>query len=144
MLNAAFLNVNVRPKLKNLFPAPERPLENVVTRNIFLLICYDFFFFLVTGNRDWKFQYCSRIYVRNWFTLLNEQSPLLDFEGTRFVNERSLFWKKIPSTYQPIGEMEGRVWETNIFLRVALVVHLSCILGKKEKKWTATHVISVI
>jgi hypothetical protein len=46
VLNAAFLNVNVRPKLKNcLFPAPERPLENVVTRNIFLLICYDFFFF---------------------------------------------------------------------------------------------------
>ena len=44
-------------------------------------------FFLVTGNRDRKFRYCSRIYVRNWFTLLNEQNPLLDFEGTRFVNE---------------------------------------------------------
>ena len=45
------------------------------------------FFFLVTGNRDWKFRYCSRIYAWNWFTLLNEQNPLLDFEGTRFVNE---------------------------------------------------------
>ena len=107
MLNAAFLNVNVRPKLKNcLFPAPERPLENVATRNIFLLICYDFFFFLVTGNRDWKFQYCSRIYVRNWFTLLNEQNPLLDFEGTRFVNERSLFWKK-KSLYLPTHRWNG-------------------------------------
>jgi hypothetical protein len=27
--------------------------------------------------------------------------------------------KKNPPTYRPIGEMEGRVWETNIFLRVA-------------------------
>ena len=25
-----------------------------------------------------------------------------------------------PPTYRPIGEIEGRVWETNIFLRVAL------------------------
>ena len=50
-----------------------------------------FFFGGVTGNRDRKFWYCSRNYVRNWFTLLNEQNPLLDFEGTRFVNE---LWKK--------------------------------------------------
>ena len=28
--------------------------------------------------------------------------------------------KKNPPTYRPIGEMEGRVRETNIFLRVAL------------------------
>ena len=28
--------------------------------------------------------------------------------------------KKNPPTYWPIGEMEGRVRETNIFLRVAL------------------------
>ena len=27
--------------------------------------------------------------------------------------------KKNSSTYRPIGEMEGRVWEMNIFLRVA-------------------------
>jgi hypothetical protein len=27
---------------------------------------------------------------------------------------------KNPPTYRPIGEMEGRVWKTNIFLRVAL------------------------
>ena len=75
-------------------------------------------FFLVTGNRDRKFRYCSRIYVRKWFTLLNEQNPLLDFEVTRFVNE---LWKKKknPSTYRPIGEMEGRVQEMNILLRVA-------------------------
>jgi hypothetical protein len=30
--------------------------------------------------------------------------------------------KKDPPTYRPIGEMEGRVRETNIFLRVALSV----------------------
>ena len=29
--------------------------------------------------------------------------------------------KKNPPTYRPIGEMEGRVRETNIFLRVAYV-----------------------
>ena len=73
-----------------MFPAPDWPLENVATWNIFLRDLR--FLFLVTGNRDRKFRYCSRIYVRNWFTLLNEQNPLLDFEGTRFVNERSLFW----------------------------------------------------
>jgi hypothetical protein len=61
----------------------------------FWVICDDFFF-LVTGNRDQKFLYCSRIYVRNWFTFLNEQNPLLDFEGTRFVNE---LWKKKKSPY---------------------------------------------
>ena len=76
-------------------------------------------FFLVTGNRYRKFQYYSRIYVRNWFTLLNQQNPLLDFEGTRFVNELWKKKKKNPPTYRPIGEMEGRVRETNIFLRVA-------------------------
>ena len=82
-----------RAKIKNcLLPAPNRPLENVATRNIFWVICNGFFFFfLVTGNRDRKVWYCSRIYVRNGFTLLNEQNPLLDFEGTRFVNE---LWKK--------------------------------------------------
>ena len=86
----------IGPKLKNcLFPAPDQPLENVATRNIFWVICDDFFF-LVTGNRDRKFRYCSRIYVRNWFTLLNEQNPLLDFEGTRFVSE---LWKKKKSPY---------------------------------------------
>ena len=81
-----------------------------------------FLIFLVTGNRDRKFRYCSRIYVRNWFTLLNEQNPLFDFEGTRFVNE--VYFekkKKIPPTNRPIGEMEGRVREMNIFLRVALL-----------------------
>jgi hypothetical protein len=52
------------------------------------------FFFGLTGNRDRKFRYCSRIYVRNWFTLLNEQNLLLDFEGTRFVNEQSILKKK--------------------------------------------------
>ena len=79
---------DLRPKLQNcLFPAPDRPLENVVTRNIFWVICNFFFSFSVTGNRDRKFRYCSRFYVRNWFTLLNEQNPLLDFEGTRFVKE---------------------------------------------------------
>ena len=28
--------------------------------------------------------------------------------------------KKNPPAYRPVGEMEGRVQETNIFLRVAL------------------------
>ena len=59
------------------------------------------FLFLVTGNRDRKFRYCSRIYIRNWFTLLNEQNPLLDFEGTRFVNEQSILKKKNPLPTDP-------------------------------------------
>jgi hypothetical protein len=53
-------------------------LVNVVIRNICLRDLRWLFFFLVTGNRDRKFRYCSRIYVWNWFTLLNEQNPLLD------------------------------------------------------------------
>ena len=48
---------DLRPKLKNcLFPAPDRPLENVVTRNIFWVICNFFFLFrlpeIVTGSSD--------------------------------------------------------------------------------------------
>jgi hypothetical protein len=41
------------------------------------------------------------------------------------VNECNLFWKKKKNapTYRPIGEMEGRVRETNIFLRVALYLN---------------------
>ena len=65
-----------RPILKDcLFRT--RPLENVATPNIFLCDLWfatTFFFFF--GYR--KFRYCSRIYVRNWFTLLNEQNLLLD------------------------------------------------------------------
>ena len=56
---------------------------------------------------------------------LNEQNSLLDFEETIFVNERSLFSKKKnPLTYRSIGEMEGRVRETNILLRVALLFRI--------------------
>ena len=64
-------------------------------------------FFLVTGNRYRKFQYYSRIYVRNWFTLLNEQNLLLGFEGTRFVNEHNLFKKKKKSPYLPTHRWNG-------------------------------------
>ena len=105
-LNVKNDDIDIRPKLKNcLFPAPDRPLENVETRNISWVICNNFFFFfLVTRNRDRKFWYCSRIYVRNWFTLLNEQNPLLDFEGTRFVNE---LWKKKKSPYLPTHRWNG-------------------------------------
>ena len=91
-----------------MFPAPDRPLQNVATQNIFWRDLRRLFFFLVTENRDRKFQYCSRIYVQNWFTLLNEQNPLLDFEGTRFVNERSLFWRrKKKSPYLPTHRWNG-------------------------------------
>ena len=114
--NIAKISLTVGPKLKNcLLPAPDRPLQNVATQNNFWCDLWRFYFF---GYR--KFWYCSRIYVRSWFTHLNEQNPLLDFEGIRFVNERSLFWRgKNPPTYRPIGEMEGQVRETNIYLRVA-------------------------
>ena len=99
----------IGPKLKNcLFPAPDWPLENIATRNIFLRDLWCLFFFMVTGYRDRKFQYFSRISVQNWFTLLNEQNPLLDFEGTRFVNESSLFWKKKNiSLYLPTHRWNG-------------------------------------
>ena len=107
-----------------MLPAPDQPLENVATQNIFCTICDDVF--LVTGNCDRKFQYCSRIYVRNWFTfkwtksvawLLRNQIC----EWTQSILER----KKNPPTYRPIGEMEGRVREANIFLRVAQSLPLS-------------------
>ena len=79
-----------------LFPAPDRPLKNLATRNIFL---QQLFFF---GYR--KFRHCSRMYVRNWFTLLNEQNPLLDFEGTRFVND---LWKITKKPYLPTHRWNG-------------------------------------
>ena len=68
-----------------MYPAPDRPLENI----FFCVICNDFFFFfLVTGNRDRKF----RLLFQN--LRLELLYTLLEFEGTRFVNECSLFWKK--------------------------------------------------
>jgi hypothetical protein len=71
-----------------LFPAPDRPFENVATRNIFWVICDNFFsssFWLpeiVIGSSDIvpEFTFGTGL-------LINEQNPLLDFEGTRFVNE---------------------------------------------------------
>ena len=47
----------LRPKLKNcLLPAPDRPLENVATRNIFLCDLRQLFFFwlleIMTGSSD--------------------------------------------------------------------------------------------
>ena len=48
----------MRPKFKKiLFPAPDQPLENVATQNIFWVICDDFFFFfwlpeIVTGSAE--------------------------------------------------------------------------------------------
>ena len=106
-------------KIKKLFVSHTRPTVRKCCDSKYFLgdLRQLFFCFFVTGNRDRKFRYCSRIYAWNWFTLLNEQNPLLDFEGTRFVNE--LCKKKNPPTYRPIGEMEGGVRETNIFLRVA-------------------------
>jgi hypothetical protein len=59
-------NICTRPKLKNcLFPAPDRPLENVATRNYFLcVICDNFFFFwlpeIVTGSSDIVPKFTSR------------------------------------------------------------------------------------
>lgn len=38
------------------------------------------------------------------------------------------FWEKNPPTYQPIGEMEGQVQETNRFVRVALVYNFFFII----------------
>ena len=71
-------HMQVGPKFKKcLFPARNQPLENIVTRNICL---HDLPFFSgVPGNRDRKLRYCSRIYIQNWFTLLNEQNLLLNF-----------------------------------------------------------------
>jgi hypothetical protein len=47
---------NIRPKLKKcLFPAPDRPLENVATQIFFCVICDNFFFWLpeiVTRSSD--------------------------------------------------------------------------------------------
>ena len=114
--NKTKLKAQHKAKIKKMFVSRTRPtVRKRCDSNIFLRDLRQLFF-LVTGNCDQKFRYCSRIYVWNWFTLLNEQNLLLNFEGTRFVNEKKNIY---PPTYRPIGEMEGWMWETNIFLRVA-------------------------
>jgi hypothetical protein len=91
-LNFELILTDNKAKILKMCVSRTRP---TVRKHFFLCDLQRLFFsFLVTGNRDRKFRYCSRIYVWNWFTLLNEQNPLLEFEGTRFVNECSLFWKK--------------------------------------------------
>ena len=102
---------NLRPKLKKIvcFPHPTDRQKTLQLEIFFCMICDDFYFLLVTGNRDRKFRYCSRIYVRNWFTLLNEQNPLFDFEGSRFVNERSLFSKKKKNPLPTDPQVKWRV-----------------------------------
>ena len=92
--NKGWRQTQHKAKIKKMFVSRTRPtVRKRCDSNIFLRDLRQLFI-LVTGNCDQKFRYCSRIYVWNWFTLLNEQNLLLDFEGTRFVNERSLFWKK--------------------------------------------------
>ena len=56
-LNVKNDNIDIRPKLKNcLLPTPDRPLENVATRNIFLCDLRQLFFFwlleIMTGSSD--------------------------------------------------------------------------------------------
>ena len=101
-----------------MLPAPNQPLENVATQNIFWEICDDFFF-LFGYRKSWQ---------EVPILFQNLRSELVyTFEWTKSVarlwRNQICEWtlkKKNPPTYQPIGEMEGREQETNIFLRVAL------------------------
>ena len=57
-------------------------------------------------------------------------------EWTQHLNMLKLrCWKKkkTPPTYRPIGEMEGRVRETNIFLRVAQLFAVCCYSERTVK-----------
>ena len=111
------LKVNLKPgqevsktKIKNLFVSCTRPTvrKRCYSKYFFCVICDDFFFVFFLLPEIWpEVPICSRNYFRNWFTLLNEQNLLLDFEGTRFVNERSLFWKKKKSPYLPTHWWNG-------------------------------------
>lgn len=65
---------------------------------------------------DWKLNF--QFY---WFQCQSSLcwSGIRYFFGSLFLlsDMMSKFWD-ILETYRPIGEMDGRVWETNIFLRV--------------------------
>ena len=83
---------NNKAKIKKIFVSHTRPTVrkrcNVATRNIFWVICDNFFsssFWLpeiVIGSSDIvpEFTFGTGL-------LINEKNPLLDFEGTRYVNE---------------------------------------------------------
>jgi hypothetical protein len=101
-----------------LFPAPDYPLENIATRNIFWVNCDTYLVFF--GYRN--------LWREVPILFQNLRSELVyTFKWTKSVARlwRNQIWectlkeKKNPPTYWTIGEMEGRVRETNIFLRVA-------------------------
>ena len=136
-LNVKNDNIDIRPKLKNcLFPAPDWPLENVATCNIFWVICDYFFFFFFFGYR------------KSWpevpILFQNLRSELVyTFKWTKSIarlwRNQICEWtlkkkKKNCPTYRPIGEMEGKVRETNIFFRVALL--FSHIFPHQVNDWS--------
>ena len=123
-----------------MFPTPDRQLENVATWNFFLHDLQRLFFFFG--------------YRKSWLEVpilfQNLRSELVyTFKWTKSVArlwrnqicEWTLKKKKTnPLTYRPIGEMEGRVRETNIFLRVALTEKLKSksyqkLFLKCQKVW---------
>ena len=74
------------------------------------------------------FSYCLYcVWILNFqsFLDLNFKIPFVSEVIGFFLQFIPIVWydvylkKKNPPTYRPIGEMEGRVQETNIFLRVA-------------------------
>ena len=69
------------------------------------------------------------------FTAVNVMS-----NGQTPVRKQSSFLlKKNPPTYQPIGEMEGQVQETNIFLKVTLNIFI--IFSKLKKNvWFSRYI----
>jgi hypothetical protein len=87
-----------RAKIKKMFASRTRPTVTKRCDSKYFLVWFVTILFFWLPEVLILFQN----FVRNWFTHLNEQNPLLDFEGIRFVNERSLFWReKIPLPTDP-------------------------------------------
>ena len=121
----------LRPKLSIcLFPC-----TRLTIRRKTLQLATPFFLILVTGIHDQKFP----ILLQNLrselvYTVLYDQNPLLDLGRNQscvawmqyfcslflLSDIMSKFLWKNPTSYRPIGELEGQVQETSIFSRVVL------------------------
>lgn len=90
-----------RPKLKIcLFSAPDRLLEHIVTRNMFLGdFARSYYLIWLPVIMTKRFQYCSRIYVWNWFTLYMINNLLLDLGRNQICviwsSIEAIFWRDV-------------------------------------------------
>jgi hypothetical protein len=125
-------HLDFRPKLKIcLFPAPDRPLENVATPKIFFLRDLRWFVFFFGYWKPWpEVPILFQIYVRNWFTLWTQWTKSVARLWRNQICEwtQSILKKKKKSPYLPTHRGNGGAGNEHI-----IKLGLTKAIGKHGK-----------